>query len=357
MAFTFRWYGTHERFQMTTGWPEVATEVCQEFPAVCISLPLNRCVKAPEGMGAPFTMNTSTAETENFVYRPPLENADAGYMLLTWMEMNGQRYFHIYSGCSSTCAECATGKGLALTPVQLPSMCGTTDRLSVYGILYNPGDGTIDRGFNCVDSLEEYWAQALANDLFATIMRISISGLIVLVIITLGSFLYLRICRQESSPYGLSIGNRVQVATGTFVAESFNLSFLCYSCVSLCFLCTGGLEPPTKEQIEACVPEVRMDEEETCAVCLESIEVDQPARKLQCKHAFHSDCIINWCTHRAQQAIICPVCRDQQPLNATQHRQATTATFTADMGKSIPSPTQAEPQVIGSVEGNNSENV
>jgi len=266
-------------------------------------------------MGAPFTMNTSTAETENFVYRPPLENADAGHMLLTWMEMNGQRYFHIYSGCSSTCAECATGKGLALTPVQLPSMCGTTDRLSVYGILYNPGDGTIDTAFNCVDSLEEYWAQASANDLFATIMRISISGLIVLVIITLGSFLYLRICRQESSPYGLSIGNRVQVATGT-----------------------GGLEPPTKEQIEACVPEVRMEEEETCAVCLESIEVDQPARKLQCKHAFHSDCIINWCTHRAQQAIICPVCRDQQPLNATQHRQA-------------------EPQVIGSVEGNNSENV
>ena len=85
---------------MTTGWPDVATEVCQEFPAVpwidgnrgnhgsclrwdvwhpevCISIPLNRCVKAPEGMGAPFTMNTSTAETENFVYRPPLENADA----------------------------------------------------------------------------------------------------------------------------------------------------------------------------------------------------------------------------------------------------------------------------------------
>ena len=50
--------------------------MCVEIPEVCISLPLNRCVKAPEGMGAPF-MNTSTAETENFVYRPPLENADA----------------------------------------------------------------------------------------------------------------------------------------------------------------------------------------------------------------------------------------------------------------------------------------
>lgn len=51
--------------------------MCVFLPEVCISLPLNRCVKAPEGMGAPFTMNTSTAETENFVYRPPLENADA----------------------------------------------------------------------------------------------------------------------------------------------------------------------------------------------------------------------------------------------------------------------------------------
>ena len=60
---------------------------------------------------------------------------------------------------------------------------------------------------------------------------------------------------------------------------------------------------------------------------------------------------ISHCSTRTVQAIICPVCRDQQPLNATQHRQATTAAFTADMGKSIPSPTQAEPQVIGSVEG------
>lgn len=58
--------------------PVSTVSMCEsEIPEVCISLPLNRCVKAPEGMGAPFTMNTSTAETENFVYRPPLENADA----------------------------------------------------------------------------------------------------------------------------------------------------------------------------------------------------------------------------------------------------------------------------------------
>jgi len=172
---------------MTAGWPEDATKVCQEFPAVCVNLPLNRCVKAPPGLGAPFSMNTSSPETENFVYRPPHENLNAEYMILNWMGINGQQFFHIYSGCSSNCDDCSSGQGLTLTPVQLPSMCGITRGQYVYGILYNPGDGTRDTSFNCVHSLEEYWATASANDLFATIMRISISGLIVLVVITLGS--------------------------------------------------------------------------------------------------------------------------------------------------------------------------
>eukprot|EP00438_Fugacium_kawagutii_P026712 Skav219970 [mRNA] locus=scaffold2879:389420:443892:+ [translate_table: standard] len=167
---TFRWYGSHERFALTTGWPESATQVCQEFPAVCTTLALNRCVKSPQGMGAPFTMNTSSPETENFVYRPPRENPTAAA---------GQH----------TAAE---GRGLALVPIQLPSMCGTTSSKSapwtqgghavidaqVYGILYNPGDGHTNTEFNCVESLEEYWSAASANDLFSTIMRISISGLI-----------------------------------------------------------------------------------------------------------------------------------------------------------------------------------
>ena len=89
--FSRGWYGNHERFEMTGGVSRISRSAldwwkplhgsCLRWdvwhPEVCISLPLNRCVKAPEGMGAPFTMNTSTAETENFVYRPPLENADA----------------------------------------------------------------------------------------------------------------------------------------------------------------------------------------------------------------------------------------------------------------------------------------
>eukprot|EP00913_Durusdinium_trenchii_P016144 g15173.t1 len=110
-------------------------------------------------------------------------------MLLAWGKLGGQDVLNIYSGCSSSCQDCAAGQALSLTPIQLPSMCGVTAHQNVYGLLWNPGDGRVNTAFNCVENLDDYWAQASANDLFATIMRISISGLIVLVIITLGSFL------------------------------------------------------------------------------------------------------------------------------------------------------------------------
>jgi hypothetical protein len=109
-------------------------------------------------------MNTSSPETENFVYRPPHENLNAAtqwrwtrwtrlafktliqqsscksnmfhgfswihhdspleqhwnignictavskeYMILNWMGINGQQFFHIYSGCSSNCDDCSSG--------------------------------------------------------------------------------------------------------------------------------------------------------------------------------------------------------------------------------------------------------
>ena len=52
---------------------------CIPYPMakVCVNLPLNRCVTPPPGMGVPFSMNTSTLETENFVYRPPQQNLNA----------------------------------------------------------------------------------------------------------------------------------------------------------------------------------------------------------------------------------------------------------------------------------------
>ena len=52
-------------------------------------MPLNTCMRAPPGMAAawppprclapqvPYTMNTTSSETENQVYIPPRENPDA----------------------------------------------------------------------------------------------------------------------------------------------------------------------------------------------------------------------------------------------------------------------------------------
>ena len=142
------WYGTHERFQMTTGWPEVATEVCQEFPAVpwmgnrfaawevvstvsmCwntrgLHIPtLESMCESSRGYGCTLhhehqycrdgelCVSTSSWECRCCAFVAPKKTSlnwraaslncvlSKGYMLLTWMEMNGQRYFHIYSGCS-----------------------------------------------------------------------------------------------------------------------------------------------------------------------------------------------------------------------------------------------------------------
>ncbi|CAJ1395337.1 unnamed protein product [Effrenium voratum] len=227
------------------------------------------------------------------------------YVLLTVQDENhqpsNQGYLHIYSGCSETCEDCYSGTGQVLHPVWLPSMCGTTNDQSVFGLLYNPGDGSADTTFNCVESLDQYWEHASSNDLFATIMRISISCLIVLVVITLGSFIYLRICKAEPSSYGDGFGSY----RGHARVRGADI---------------------TREQVEACLPEVHVDEEATCAVCLDTIQPRDSARRLKCQHEFHSDCIISWCTHRAQRVLECPVCRSKTPLPGQaddEHQEAT----------------------------------
>jgi len=50
------------------------------------------------------------------------------------------------------------------------------------------------------------------------------------------------------------------------------------------------------------------NEASTCAVCLDSIEINQWFKKLpQCEHAFHVACIDEWLSTRAT----CPVCREE----------------------------------------------
>mmetsp|Transcript_16595 Transcript_16595/g.31363 ORF Transcript_16595/g.31363 Transcript_16595/m.31363 type:complete len:156 (+) Transcript_16595:87-554(+) len=71
--------------------------------------------------------------------------------------------------------------------------------------------------------------------------------------------------------------------------------------------------------IEMCLPEVNLNQEITCPVCLDVVCKQQPARRLDCQHAFHSSCISGWLTHGVRKqwddnAIQCPVCRHMQVL-------------------------------------------
>ncbi|CAK9036560.1 unnamed protein product [Durusdinium trenchii] len=69
------------------------------------------------------------------------------------------------------------------------------------------------------------------------------------------------------------------------------------------------------------VPVVPAAGPETCTICLEEIEEGQPCRELECKHAFHADCLHAWwercarskssCSSKIQQ-VSCPSCRQVQ---------------------------------------------
>ncbi|XP_041996207.1 E3 ubiquitin-protein ligase RZF1-like [Salvia splendens] len=72
-----------------------------------------------------------------------------------------------------------------------------------------------------------------------------------------------------------------------------------------------GRQPASRPSIDA-LPTVKISRrhvraDSTCAVCKERFEMGSQARKLPCKHLYHSDCIAPW----LQQRSSCPVCRQQ----------------------------------------------
>ncbi|CAI8592310.1 unnamed protein product [Vicia faba] len=71
--------------------------------------------------------------------------------------------------------------------------------------------------------------------------------------------------------------------------------------------------PASKTAIES-IPTVdityaEVEEETHCAVCKEAFELGSEARKMPCKHLYHSDCILPWLSMRNS----CPVCRHELP--------------------------------------------
>ena len=63
---------------------------------------------------------------------------------------------------------------------------------------------------------------------------------------------------------------------------------------------------PTAEQITAGTRVIRLDEEDTCSVCQDTITLEEDARQItHCEHNFHVGCIDTWFVRNVH----CPVCR------------------------------------------------
>ncbi|XP_039114803.1 E3 ubiquitin-protein ligase SIRP1-like [Dioscorea cayenensis subsp. rotundata] len=69
-----------------------------------------------------------------------------------------------------------------------------------------------------------------------------------------------------------------------------------------------GTPPAKKEAVEA-LPTVKIQENTSCSVCLEDLEIGAEVREMPCKHSFHNGCLVPWLELHSS----CPVCRFQLP--------------------------------------------
>merc|ERR1719362_1112717 len=65
-------------------------------------------------------------------------------------------------------------------------------------------------------------------------------------------------------------------------------------------------------EIEEHFPAFTSEHAPTCAVCLSTVEINQPCRRTKCGHEFHGDCIMKWWTQEEGKVLCCPVCREVQ---------------------------------------------
>lgn len=81
--------------------------------------------------------------------------------------------------------------------------------------------------------------------------------------------------------------------------------------------------PPTSRSVILNLPLIHVKKKadgafQTCPVCTEEFEMNEPARKLPCEHIFHHDCIVPW----LKKHCTCPMCREELPTDDSSHEQA-----------------------------------
>ncbi|CAE8658294.1 unnamed protein product, partial [Polarella glacialis] len=98
------------------------------------------------------------------------------------------------------------------------------------------------------------------------------------------------------------------------------------------------------ELAELAFPEVGVLDETPCAICLDVIAPEDPARKLSCGHAFHASCVSSWWKCSLQQSraqVSCPSCRVEVAVNIStalveqQEQQLQLSTGPADEEEGI----------------------
>eukprot|EP00439_Symbiodinium_sp_Y106_P056076 s1144_g7.t2 len=288
---TYRWYG-HRQNAPRQAFPS-PNEICLNYPAACLDLYVDECVMLPRGMrlpwdgGVPGTAGAS-AGGEFLILR--VENSTS--------ERTSRPSFHVHSGCNEGCGDCSASK--AILQEGLPSVCGATEDEAVFGWVRNSQTIGPNPSSECLRSLDDFYGpqgeaileitQTLKTSrMLAVAIPVSLLGLLLAVVVTMGIVIYLRLWKREVF---MSLMPRLWSSRSRDTTEP----------------------KVTKEQVEAALPIIRLDVEETCSVCLETVELNEDARRLKCQHAFHADCIMSWCTHRGTSVIGCPVCRQPQSL-------------------------------------------
>lgn len=315
---TFRYFGRRtDNFKRTEGYPTDSREICSTFKAVCSDIRLNECVPAHPEAFVPYSREVTDRDPGRYVFDPPKVNdATKGkYMMVSNMNLKyeaGSSGLKLFSGCDEGCNNCLQGTGFALYPVTLPMMCASTREGDVFSILYSGRDAEIDTTFNCVPSLAAYWDDVDdAQQLRTTISLSVVGGLMFGVAMCALAFWFCYHRRRKHDGIHSEFRSQIlqfqmQMQNGINVAPGAQLEL------------PGG-RIIGNAQIEEEFPIVSVTDSPQCVVCILPIQASENARRLQCNHVFHADCISAWWLHAPRSSLECPVCKRSQHFACEQH--------------------------------------